>query len=351
MARIRSIHPGAPSDEDVATMSWQARLTWAYLPCHADREGRLKDAPFTLKLAILPTDDVDMGLVLDELQAKRLIVRYEVDGRRFIWIRNFARYQTPHVRETASIIPPPPSEPLPRQTLAMPGPGKTVASTPDPVPDPVPDPGPERIALPARVRDPLSGEPKTAAAPDVVPIGRPKLWTAGDWLAEFGRAWTWKYHLTHGGGQATSKACAAFGDVLAALPEPERLDAQARAEALFTAYFGDPSGNAARHPFYWFVDRFDGLRVKLPPPAPRCWFHQKPRTNGKPNPRGPDDTCVECRHVRAAGGDRSSEPMSAGAALPTFTPPAAWTPEQIAEAAALRAGTTGPARTATGGGS
>lgn len=136
-------------------MSWQARLTWAYLPCHADREGRLKDAPFTLKLAILPVDNVDMNAILDELQSKRHIVRYEVEGRRYLQIRNFARYQTPHVRETPSEIPPAPGQELPRQALAMPGPGKEVLSTPDP--DPSPDVDPDR--------DTESSEPLRAPEP------------------------------------------------------------------------------------------------------------------------------------------------------------------------------------------
>lgn len=136
MARVRSIHPGAPVDEDVATMSIYARHLWAYLPCHADREGRLKDAPFTLKLAILPTDDVNVSSLLDELATHGLIQRYESDGRKFIQIRSFAKYQTPHVREAESTIPAP-ALAVPRQTLAM-------ASTP--IPGPGPGPSPELFA-------------------------------------------------------------------------------------------------------------------------------------------------------------------------------------------------------------
>lgn len=108
MARIRSIHPGAPLDEDVATMTIAARYLWAMLPCHADREGRLKDSAFTLKAAVFPGDDVDIESILGELAARRMILRYEVDGRRFIQIRSFARYQNPHKKEAASVIPPPP---------------------------------------------------------------------------------------------------------------------------------------------------------------------------------------------------------------------------------------------------
>jgi len=107
MARRRMLHPEAPCDEDIATLKPCARLVWAYLPCHADRAGRLPDKPFTLKLAILPMDDVDMHAILDELAARNLIVRYEAGGRRYIAIRNFLRYQHPHKNEPDSDIPPP----------------------------------------------------------------------------------------------------------------------------------------------------------------------------------------------------------------------------------------------------
>lgn len=105
MARIRSIHPGAPLDEDVASMTIWARYLWNLLPCHADREGRLKDSAFTLKAAVFPGDDVDVDILLGELAARQMIVRYEVGGRRFIQIRSFARYQNPHKKETPSVIP------------------------------------------------------------------------------------------------------------------------------------------------------------------------------------------------------------------------------------------------------
>jgi hypothetical protein len=126
VARIRSINPCAPKDEDVMSLSLAARYVWAYLPCHADREGRLKDAPRTLKAEIMPEDSVDMNTILDELARARHIVRYEVDGRRFIQIRSFARHQSPHTREVPSMIPPPSGEAMPEHNLgsARPGEGK-----------------------------------------------------------------------------------------------------------------------------------------------------------------------------------------------------------------------------------
>jgi len=89
-------------------MSLAAKYLWAYLPCHADRAGRLRDAPFRLKLAIMPTEQVDLDALLDELSGRRHILRYVGgDGRKYIQIRNFHRYQNPHRNEAASDIPAP----------------------------------------------------------------------------------------------------------------------------------------------------------------------------------------------------------------------------------------------------
>lgn len=151
MPRIRSINPCAPVDEDVATMSVHARLVWAYLPCHADCEGRLRDSPFTLKLAILPADAIDMNALLTELADRRHVIRYEVDGRRFIQIRNFRKHQNPHKNETPSVCPPVPEAAQNQGFAKLPDDSRnyqsesTILGTApaDPSPDPGPSPDPE----------------------------------------------------------------------------------------------------------------------------------------------------------------------------------------------------------------
>jgi hypothetical protein len=108
MARRRSIQHTAPKDEDVAGMSLPARYVWAYLPCYADREGRLDDKPFYLKVEILPLDNMEMDSILDELALRKHIIRYTAkDGRKYIQIRSFLKYQTPHKDEAKSKIDPP----------------------------------------------------------------------------------------------------------------------------------------------------------------------------------------------------------------------------------------------------
>lgn len=133
MARVRQISPRAPKDEDLAALSWPARTAFYFLPCHADCEGRLEDRPKYLKSEIFPYDDVDMESVLAELAAPRMqnpgpfIVRYQVNGRRYIQVLRFYRYQNPHpnerkaydkARKSGDAIPPPAKDLLPKTVAA-----------------------------------------------------------------------------------------------------------------------------------------------------------------------------------------------------------------------------------------
>lgn len=261
MARVRSIHPGATLEEDVATMSMAARLAWAYLPCHADREGRLKDSAFTLKAAIFPADNLDMEAVLAELAERKHIIRYEANGRRYIQIRNFDRYQAPHVRETASAIPAP--------TLAVPG---QVQSTTKAVPStPIPDLSPD--LSPEREKGPPATEPITA-----------ELWDAERWLAAFKRAYEAKgiTGATAFYGQTSDgKALATLSVELAKLPPGVKLEAQANGAAMFAAFFANGNDETRKRlwPFSFFVQAFGELRMKAAKP--------RPPNNARPPDAGP----------------------------------------------------------------
>jgi hypothetical protein len=107
MARKRQIKPEAFDDPDLNTKPPLARWLFAGLWTRADREGRLKDEPRRLKVQLLPYDDCDIDALLDAL-APHHILRYEVDGTRYIQIRHFREHQHPHPDETRSLIPPPP---------------------------------------------------------------------------------------------------------------------------------------------------------------------------------------------------------------------------------------------------
>jgi hypothetical protein len=252
MARIRSINPSAPKDEDVARLSLAARYAWAFLPCHADREGRLRDSAFTLKAEIFPGDQVDMEALLAELAAAGFIVRYEVDGRRFIQIRSFLKHQAPHTRETPSTIPPQQKEAKPGRSL-----GSALAKPRDagvsPSPsDPDLDLDPDRGAA----RPPARSEP------------RAKIWTSYDWFQVYAKHWSQRYGLWPGG---DSKASGRLADALESLTETERITAQARAPDMLREFLesADERTVARRHPWSFFVTEWSGLRVPKLPIKPR----------------------------------------------------------------------------------
>lgn len=94
--------------------------------------------------------------------------------------------------------------------------------------------------------------------------GKPSsIWTQHDWLQQFKQAFQHAKGGFYGGGAADAKATAELGDLLKALPEPDRLAAQRRAPAMFAEYFDDdtPGVARARHCFVFFVTRWNGLRM------------------------------------------------------------------------------------------
>lgn len=346
MPRIRSLNPSATIDEDVATLSLAARYAWAYLPCFADRAGRMKDAPFTLKHAIFPSDHVNMEALLGELEHARHIIRYQAEGGRWIQIRSFDKYQHPHVREAPSTIPPPPdwpsgpgpvlpsgpsmsaaplnsaekdapaspsnghdtSEAMPGlvqgTALAMPsmmlGPTQAMPGPAVLVPGPGSDPGPgsEKSVCPAPARDLGTTEPE------------PGAWTGRWWYEKFKAAWSAEYRgETYRGNLTDSNAVAGLADLLAAMTAAERLAAEARAPKMFAEFLGDRDVKVdeARHRWSWFAARFDALRVAQrpvaakkngtgPPRNPYCELHKNGESHTRLPRAGPVSGCPQCKH-------------------------------------------------------
>lgn len=105
--RSRNIKPGFYKNEDLAECSVYARLIFPGLWMIADREGRLEDRPRRIKGELLPFDSVDVDPLLQELADHGLIVRYEMDGARYIQIPGFIKHQSPHYSEKSSVIKPP----------------------------------------------------------------------------------------------------------------------------------------------------------------------------------------------------------------------------------------------------
>jgi hypothetical protein len=108
MARIRTIKPEFFRSEQVGDLMPLCRLLFIGLWTQADREGRLEDRPRRLKAELFPYDDVDVDVLLGELQAAGLIIRYEAGGRCLIQVTAFLKHQAPNIKEAPSILPAPP---------------------------------------------------------------------------------------------------------------------------------------------------------------------------------------------------------------------------------------------------
>lgn len=93
-------------NEELADLDPITRLLFIYLWMLADREGRIEDRPKRIAGRALPYDrDTDVDAMLNQLAVARFITRYIVGDQAIIEINNFAKHQSPHVRETPSELP------------------------------------------------------------------------------------------------------------------------------------------------------------------------------------------------------------------------------------------------------
>lgn len=105
--RARNIKPGFFKNEMLAEITPLGRILFAGLWCMADRAGRLEDRPKRIKAEVLPYDDCDVELLLNNLVALKFLLRYSADNIKYIQIVNFKKHQSPHMREPESTIPAP----------------------------------------------------------------------------------------------------------------------------------------------------------------------------------------------------------------------------------------------------
>ena len=105
MARSRNIKPAFFKNEDLAECSFESRLLFIGLWGLADKEGRLEDRPRRIKVEIFPYEEVNVDNLLDELEG--FVMRYNINGCKYIQVLNFQKHQNPHCKEQASTIPAP----------------------------------------------------------------------------------------------------------------------------------------------------------------------------------------------------------------------------------------------------
>lgn len=115
MARIRTIKPEFFTSEAIASLPIAARLTFIGLWTHADDYGRLVDNPRIIKGAIWPLDDdvtpTDISLHIHLLADLGMLVRYEVEGRRYLHVCNWDEHQKMNRKASAKHPAPPSSTP------------------------------------------------------------------------------------------------------------------------------------------------------------------------------------------------------------------------------------------------
>lgn len=120
MARKRMIDPSFWTDEKLGTCEPLARLLFAGLISQADDEGRLPGHPALIRSQIFPYDiSISIEMIvgwLEQLESKKMIIRYEIDGQSYIAIRNFLKYQMIN-RPTPSKIPAPPDDSMSDKTI------------------------------------------------------------------------------------------------------------------------------------------------------------------------------------------------------------------------------------------
>lgn len=126
--RARNIKPGFFTNDELAELSPLTRLLFIGMWCMADRSGRMKDRPKRIKAEILPFDDCNISQKLIQLSEAGFITRYSISNKNFIQINHFEKHQSPHIKEAASEIPPPP---IKHHTSTMQAPDLSDTNPPD----------------------------------------------------------------------------------------------------------------------------------------------------------------------------------------------------------------------------
>ena len=93
MARKRMVDPEFWLDEDITALGFECRLfyigTWNF----ADDYGVVEDSAKKLKAQVFPYDDVDVQKIIDKLVKLGKLVRFDAEGKQWLYIRKFLKYQ------------------------------------------------------------------------------------------------------------------------------------------------------------------------------------------------------------------------------------------------------------------
>lgn len=116
MPTYRKLHTKIIDSYDFAEMPDDfTRVFWMLLIVVVDSEGRAIDNPAWLRSKMFPLrSDVEASQIehsLSWLAERKMIIRYQVDGRGYFQVVTFKDYQTGTDREAKSVLPAPPVKP------------------------------------------------------------------------------------------------------------------------------------------------------------------------------------------------------------------------------------------------
>jgi hypothetical protein len=127
--RIRSIKPEFWTSEDIAALDWDTRLIFIGLWSYVDDNGVGRDVEKLILADLFPLEDDPRATLarlsegLNVLADRGLIVRYEVDGKRYLFISAWDRHQKIDHPSKGSLYP------RPTSTNADPDPSSRQASS------------------------------------------------------------------------------------------------------------------------------------------------------------------------------------------------------------------------------
>ena len=93
MARKRMIDPEFWVDDDMSLCDMPTRLfyigTWNF----SDDYGVVENSPAKLKVQIFPYDTIEVTPLIDQLVQLKKLIPFEMDGKNWLFIRNFLKWQ------------------------------------------------------------------------------------------------------------------------------------------------------------------------------------------------------------------------------------------------------------------
>lgn len=127
MPKYRKLYTKTVDSLDINDMPDDfTRLFWVLLPLALDREGRGMDNLAWLKSKVFPLRlDVTGDMICDAMawwESRKMIERYQGNGRSYFWVPTFAKYQGNTVKEAASEFPAPPGWTEPQRAPDVPPP-------------------------------------------------------------------------------------------------------------------------------------------------------------------------------------------------------------------------------------